>query len=437
MPLLSCEALRFISAARASRAEETGSLADAELRRREELLEQWRAQGGKTALATASNQKLAEDIAAHLGVFDEVHGSTDTANLKGKHKAAFLASHFGDTPYAYMADSSADIPVWENAAKSITVDASPSLKNSVEAIAQDVEHIGAPAAPARHMLRALRPHQWLKNLLVFVPMLAAHQMTADNALTSLSAFVAFCLVASSVYVLNDLLDLAADRAHPRKKERPFASGRLHIAHGTWLAPVLFLAGFLIALAAGKQLAAVVLLYFIVTTAYSLYLKRLLILDICTLAGLYTLRVIGGGAATGIPLSIWLLAFSIFFFFALATIKRQAELLNGVEEGKEKALGRGYHVNDLPTVANMATASGYMSIMILSLYLNSLNVQELYASPSFLWGICLVLLYWFSRVLVVTNRGDMHDDPIVFALKDRVSHACLLLILAFTVMGAFI
>ena len=285
-----------------------------------------------------------------------------------------------------MADSSADIPVWENAAKSITVDASPSLKNSVEAIAQDVEHIGAPAAPARHMLRALRPHQWLKNLLVFVPMLAAHQMTADNALTSLSAFVAFCLVASSVYVLNDLLDLAADRAHPRKKERPFASGRLHIAHGTWLAPVLVLAGFLIALAAGKQLAAVVLLYFIVTTAYSLYLKRLLILDICTLAGLYTLRVIGGGAATGIPLSIWLLAFSIFFFFALATIKRQAELLNGVEEGKEKALGRGYHVNDLPTVANMATASGYMSIMILSLYLNSLNVQELYASPSFLWGI---------------------------------------------------
>jgi 4-hydroxybenzoate polyprenyltransferase len=277
----------------------------------------------------------------------------------------------------------------------------------------------------------------VKNALVFVPMLAAHAFSPEVIGRSILAFIAFCLVASCVYLLNDLLDLAADRAHPRKRLRPLASGDLSLTHGTWMASVLLVLGLACAAPLGWKFLVVIIGYFIATCAYSLDLKRRPIIDICVLAGLYATRVVAGGAATAIPLSVWLLAFSIFFFFSLAATKRYAELIDGLASGKIKAQGRGYHIDDLPLVGTMMLASGYVSVLIMALYLNSPAVTKLYSSPSALWGICLVLLYWTSRTALVAYRGEMHDDPVVFALKDRTSQFCLLLVAGFAVAGAML
>ena len=278
--------------------------------------------------------------------------------------------------------------------------------------------------------KSLRPHQWLKNLLVFLPMLAAHQLTADTFVQSFLAFIAFGLVASSAYVLNDLVDLAADRSHPRKRNRPLASGALPTTHGIWLTPLLFVAGLIFAALLGFDFVLVMLGYYVATTAYSLDLKRRLIIDIFTLAALYTMRIIAGAVATGISLSVWLLAFSIFFFFSLAAIKRQAELVHGVACGEISAKGRGYHADDLPILPMMATSSGYASVLVMALYLNSPAVGELYSEPRALWGVCLVIFFWISRMVMLTHRGRMHDDPLVFAMTDLISHISLSVVIVF-------
>jgi len=394
----------------------------------------WRANGGRAALVTASHQKLANKVAAHIGEFDHAYGSSGTANLKGTRKATFLAEKFGEGRFAYIGNSTADLPVWRKAAKAITVSASPLLKAQVKAVTHDVEHLPGQRAPPITYLRVLRPHQWLKNLLVFVPMLVAHQFDVETLIQSLLAFVSFCLIASSAYVFNDLLDLSADRAHPRKRHRPLASGALPIAYGTLLAPLILAAGLANALATGNAFAAVVSAYFVTTMAYSLHLKRRLIIDVCVLAGLYAMRVVAGGVATGIELSVWLLAFSIFFFFSLAAIKRQAELVDGLGSGQAVGRRRGYRPDDALLMASMAAAAGYVAVLVMALYVNSPDVLKLHAKPQALWGICLVLLYWISRMVMVTHRGRMHDDPIVYAVKDRISQICLLLILLF-VAGA--
>ena len=284
-------------------------------------------------------------------------------------------------------------------------------------------------------LRALRPHQWQKNFLVFLPMLAAHRIDAGTFAQSLLAFVSFSVVASAVYVLNDLLDLEADRAHPRKRHRPFASGAIPLRHGGWMVALLLLAGLAAAVPLGWRFVLVMAAYVAATTAYSLYFKRQVVIDICLLAGLYTVRLIAGGVATGISLSVWLLAFSLFFFFSLAAVKRYAELVDGVARGTTRAHGRGYVVDDLPLVSAMALASGYVSVLVMALYVNSPTVLALYPNPHALWGICLVLLYWISRMVMETHRGRMHEDPVVYASRDPISHLCLLLVVVFAVGGA--
>ncbi|BAQ71663.1 prenyltransferase family protein (plasmid) [Rhodovulum sulfidophilum] len=399
-----------------------------------ERVRSWRAAGGRCVLVTATDQELADRIAAHLGLFDEVHGSDGTTNLKGPEKAAFLTRRFGAGGYAYIGDSPADLAVWRDAAHAITVNAPGTLRRQVEALGHETEHLGTEARPLRPYLRALRPHQWLKNVLVFLPMVAGHQLQAGVLLQSLLAFLAFSLVASSVYVLNDLLDLAADRAHPRKRNRPLASGALSIAHGTAMAPALLGLGFLIAAALGPAFLGVMAVYYLLTTVYSFDLKRRPIVDICALACLYTLRIVAGAAATGIVLSVWLLAFAIFFFFALAAVKRQAELVDIAARGALGASGRGYQVGDLAVVSQMSVASGYVSVLVMALYVNSPAVSELYSFPAALWGICLILLYWISRMIITTHRGNMHDDPVVYAAKDRVSQVCGLLIFALALIA---
>lgn len=394
----------------------------------------WRAQGGTAILVTASDDAIAQEIAAHLGIFDAAHGSDGTRNLKSVEKAAFLTERFGKGGYAYMGDAGADLPVWENAGKAITVNLPAPLRARVDGLPGEVEHLTTARPGLRDYLRAIRVHQWLKNLLVFLPMFAAHQLDAVTFMQSLLAFAAFSIVASSIYVLNDLLDLRADRAHPTKCRRPFAAGRIPISQASYLIAGLMAAGLVLSLFLGLSFALIMLSYVVLTTAYSMWLKRKAIVDIGTLAGLYTLRIVAGAAATGIPLSMWLLAFSVFFFLALAIVKRQAELTEAAARGQLKAAGRGYVVDDLPVLVMMAVAAGYVSVLVMALYIQSPAVADLYATPEVLGAICGVLLYWISRVILMAHRGHMHEDPVVFAARDRISQICALVIIA-TAVGA--
>lgn len=400
-------------------------------------IQSWREAGGRTALVTASDDKIAQDIAAHLELFDEVHGSDGAENLKGACKAKFLVETYGEKKFAYMGDSQADLAVWKHAKRAITVNLSTNMKARAAQVADEVEHLTTHATTTGAYLKAIRPHQWMKNILVFVPMLAAHDITGTTFFASLLAFISFSLVASSVYVLNDLLDLDADRAHPRKRLRPFAAGSIPIASGTWMAGGLLGMGGLIAAFLGPAFFAVMAGYYALTTGYSLYLKRRIVVDICVLAGLYTVRIVAGGVANAIPLSVWLLAFSIFFFLSLAAVKRQAELVDNVKQGKLKASGRGYHVDDLPIISMVSIAAGYVAVLVMALYVNSPGVMQLYANPEVLWGVCAVLLYWITRTVMLTHRGWMHDDPVVYAAKDRISQVCFLIILGFVLAGAIL
>ena len=397
----------------------------------------WREGGGKTALVTAADQTLADQIAQHLDLFDEVHGSDGSHNLKGPNKATFLVDRYGNKGFFYVGDSSADLPVWERSSKAVTIDISSALRTQVEAMDVEADHLISRPRSITPYLKALRPQQWLKNLLVFIPMLAGHQINAETVLQSILAFIAFCCVASSVYVLNDLLDLSADRTHPTKCNRPFASGAIPIAHSIWLAPGPLILGLLTAMFLGGQFFAVMFIYYLLTLAYSMWLKRIVVIDICVLAGLYTLRILAGSAATSITVSDWLREFSLFFFFTLAAVKRQAELVDCAATGKSSAAGRGYRVDDLPLISHLATASGFVSVLVLTLYFNSSEVAETYSSPSILWGSTIILLYWLARVFMITHRGGMLDDPIVFAVKDKVSWLCLAAIIFFVLTALLI
>jgi len=276
-------------------------------------------------------------------------------------------------------------------------------------------------------LRALRLHQWLKNLLVFVPLLTAHRfMDAESVMQSVIALVSFGLVASGVYVLNDLLDLTPDRQHPRKRRRPFAAGTLPLLHGLAAAPLLTVAGLALSLACNIQFTLVLLAYYVMTLASSLKLKRVVMVDVVLLAALYTVRIIGGTVAIDADLSFWLLAFSMFIFLSLALLKRYTELHSMLSSGKTKASGRGYSVEDLPLLQSLGSAAGYIAVMVMALYIDSPQSVALYSNPKLLWLICPVLLYWVSRVWVVAHRGEMHDDPIVFAATDRVSQVVVVL-----------
>lgn len=271
------------------------------------------------------------------------------------------------------------------------------------------------------LLKAMRPHQWVKNLLVFLPMVMSQAFDLGTFTLSLLAFFSFGLIASAVYLVNDLADLSADRRHPTKRNRPFAAGRLPIAAGARMVPVLVLAGAGLALLAGPGLLIAMLAYGVTTTAYSFRLKGTLGADIILLAVLYTLRIIAGSAATGIVPSMWLLSFSIFLFLSLGAVKRLSELVDLEQDtSRDKAAGRAYQTEDRPVIAMISTSAGFVAVLVLALYIDSSEVKALYASPEILWGLCLVLLYWISRTVLLAHRGLVNQDPVVFALTDRVS-----------------
>jgi 4-hydroxybenzoate polyprenyltransferase/phosphoserine phosphatase len=397
-----------------------------------DLIKTHREAGGRVALVTASDQGFAQAIADYLGCFDEVHGSDGARNLKGAAKAAFLTERFGEGGFDYAGDAAADLPVWAQAQKAITVGLAQSVKPRVVSAGGEVQHLKQARPKSSSALppaiKAMRPHQWLKNLLICLPALASHDAGAATWLAVVLAFIAMSLVASSVYIFNDLLDLSVDRGHVRKRERPLAAGTLSLEYGTVLGPLLFLSGLLIALLFMRYEFVLVLLgYFALTLAYSMVLKRQLIIDICVLAGLYTARVIAGAMATGIYVSPWLLALSVFLFLSLAAVKRQAELVSDAALGREGSSGRAYVTGDTPIVASMALSSGYIAVLVVALYISTPGLRSLYETPAYLWGICPVLLFWISRVVMITHRGLMDDDPVVFAMKDHVSRGCAVVI----------
>jgi 4-hydroxybenzoate polyprenyltransferase len=276
---------------------------------------------------------------------------------------------------------------------------------------------------ATAILRLLRPHQWAKNVLIFVPLLAAHGEGGAHALlNAVLAFISFCLCASAVYVLNDLLDVEADRAHPRKCRRPLAAGQVPLGMALALSPVLLVCAGLIAVFLPPRFGVIVGMYAALTTTYSFALKGLVLVDAICLAGLYTLRIIAGAAASQVPLSFWLLLFAVFLFLSLAFVKRYAELDGLRRQMRLKAVGRGYHVEDLPLLQSLGTAAGYLSVLVLALYINSPAIESLYRRPKYIWTLCVLMLYWISRVWMKAHRGTMHDDPVVFAFKDGFSIA---------------
>jgi 4-hydroxybenzoate polyprenyltransferase/phosphoserine phosphatase len=384
-------------------------------------LQQQRAAGARLVLATASNEKFAHAIAAHLGIFDQVIASDAMLNVSGRRKAALIAEKFPGKAFDYAGNSRIDLEIWRQARHAIVVNAPARVLAEARAISHVSHVIAGSRRGGRDYLAALRPHQWVKNLLLFAPMLAAHK-TQELSLVgqTLVAFCAFSLCASSVYILNDLLDLEADRRHPRKCQRPFAAGTLPILHGLLMIPALLLLAFGLALLLPREFLLILAGYYLITSLYSFWLKTIVLLDVSVLAGLYTLRIIAGAAAISIDSSFWLLAFSMFLFFSLAMIKRYAELLALQVAGKQEPAGRGYDISDLEGLANFGISSGFLSVLVLALYVNSPEVRMLYQHPQLIWLPCPLLLYWISRTWLKTRRNQMHHDPIVFALRDPVS-----------------
>jgi 4-hydroxybenzoate polyprenyltransferase len=358
-------------------------------------------------------------LSDHLGLFDGVLGSDGTINLSGAAKADALCERFGKAQFDYVGDSRADLKVWSTCNVAIVAGGRGAWRSGISGCQPGVVEIVGSQPGLRDYISALRPHQWLKNALVFVPAIAGHVLLT-TWFGSILAFISFCLCASAVYILNDLLDLRADRQHPRKRHRPFASGRVPIIHGAVMAPSLLLAAFSLTLFLPKVFAIVLAGYLVLTTLYSFWLKRKVLVDVIALACLYAARVIGGSVATGVLISQWLEAFSIFLFLSLALVKRSGELVDRVKSGRGDPGGRGYRLDDLPVIESMAAASGYLSALVMALYLNSEAVVNLYNKPHRLLLICVALLFWTSRMLLKAHRGQMDDDPIVFAARDRVS-----------------
>ena len=387
---------------------------------REELLDYLRterAQGRTLVLATASDMQIARPIADHLKLFDLIFASDGTTNLLGESKRDRLVSEFGEKGFDYAGNDRHDVVVWASARKAIVADSgSRGWRRGLAA-----------------RLNVLRPQHWLKNILILVPLLAAHRLY-EVALSgeALLAFVAFGCIASAGYLINDLLDLPADRHHPGKRFRPFAAGDVPLSYALRMIPVLLGLGCLAGLAVSPLFLGVASIYLALSLTYSLYVKKVVILDVIMLAGLYTMRILAGSAAVAIRPSHWLLAFSTFLFFSLALVKRYGELAVMKRIDGDGAKARGYELTDGELLAAMGIASGYLAVLVLALYISSDTAHRLYGRYELIWFLCPLLLYWISHVWLIAHRGRMPDDPVVFAINDRASRILILLMLAITV-----
>jgi len=393
-----------------------------------------KANGRKIILVTASPQSIANSIGEFLGIFDEIYGTQTEFNLKGSRKSAFLVNLFGEKGFVYAGDSNADLKVWLKSYEAIIISNSSAFISKVMRICNVEKVFGEKKSKIKLFIKQIRVYQWVKNVLILLPIAMAHNFSSSNLMNGILAFVSFSLAASSVYVLNDLFDLSSDRAHPRKKKRPFASGDIPLIHGFILTPLLIIISYSIGFCVNIDFILVLSFYLFLTTLYSFKLKKIVAVDIIILASLYTIRLIAGSVATEVFISKWLLAFSMFTFFGLALLKRYTELLLIDSMNKTATKGRGYYVGDSEIVLPAGIGSGLLAVLVFALYVNSPEVIALYNSPTILWLIAPLLLFWVLHVWLKAKRGEMTDDPIVFTVKDRTSQvigliAFLLIIVA--------
>ena len=387
------------------------------------IIESARSEGRSVVLATASNRKLALQVAEQLDIFDEVLASDRQRNLSAEDKRDALVERFGERGFDYVGNAHDDLPVLAAARRGFLFNPQAGLLQRARAQGTLVEPIPSPRPGTSPWPRALRLHQWLKNLLVFVPLLASHQIDDASLLgTGLLAFLFFGLCASSVYLLNDLLDLPEDRQHLTKRNRPFAAGQLSLKSGLIAVALLLLVAFGGAVwLMPPEFTAALAVYYLLTLAYSLDLKRRMLLDVMVLAALYTLRVIAGAAAFQIEPTFWMLAFSMFVFLSLAMVKRYAELHSAIERGAMgRTPGRGYRPSDLDMIATLGVVSGYLAVLVLALYIHDDATTSLYTHPELIWLAIPILLFWIGRAWMLAHRGEMHEDPVIFAARDRTS-----------------
>lgn len=406
----------------------------------QELLEFLRSEksaGRRLVLVTAADLSLARQVGDHLGIFDEILSSDGKRNLSGRVKAEALKERFGDRAFDYIGNDPIDKAVWGSAREALVASSCPAF---VEEIKREfkVSRVFPGQRPGfGPLLRAMRPHQWVKNFLLFLPLIMAHRVfELDLAWRSVLSFVFFSLCASSVYLLNDLCDLPSDRRHSSKRNRPLAAGELSLLRALVAIPILLCLSFAGAgLLLPVRFLGTLTIYFAFTLAYSLYLKQMIALDIIALSVLYTIRILAGGHAAEVPVSEWMLAFSMFFFLSLACLKRFSELMKLRKSDQSSAHGRGYLSGDLELVSQFGSSSAYLSVLVLAFYISSPEVSRLYANPQALWFVCPVLLYWLSRVWILAHRGEVNEDPILFAITDRASYGtgivCGLLLLIAT------
>lgn len=388
-----------------------------------EFITQEKNKGRKIVLATASHMIYARKIADHLGFFDEVIATEVEVNLSATRKAERLVNLYGKSGFDYAGNSMDDIAVWSCANEAIVVNPEAGVLTKAKKIGNVSQVIDAKPALIKTISKALRLHQWAKNALIFVPLLASHQILNIGKITDgVIAFILFGLCASSVYILNDLLDIQDDRHHQTKRKRPFASGALSINTGVLLFPLLLVSSFVGAyLLLPLNFLFALFVYYVLTVLYSFSLKRIVVLDVIVLAILYTMRMIAGTFTFEVSLTFWMLAFSMFIFLSLALVKRYTELAEARSAGNlEKARGRGYFPDDLEMISSLGAAAGYISVMVLALYIQDASTVSLYTRPQLIWLACPILLFWMSRVWLLAHRGQMHDDPVVFAIKDKIS-----------------
>jgi 4-hydroxybenzoate polyprenyltransferase/phosphoserine phosphatase len=399
-----------------------------------------RAEGRPIVLATAAHHRVANAIAEHLDCFDEILASSDSINLKGVNKRdaiARLVEKARWSGFSYVGDSEADLPVWRAADEIVVVKPSAALEARVRSMGKPVHVLGERQSVVRPMWRACRPHQWAKNVLLFLPMLLGHKVDVSTLMSVAIAFVTFSLCASAVYVLNDLGDVGADRSHPSKCKRPFASGSLSPLQGVVLAICLLVASFVMAAFFLPPMFRVLLLVYVAANVgYSIWWKQVPVLDVMVLACMYALRLEIGGVAAGVILSEWLLTFSLFFFTSLAFAKRYVELVRVAKLG-DAAMGRGYSSLDTDLLLVFGIASGYVAVLVLALYMNSDQMRSLYGSSRTMWFLCPLVMYWVTRVWLLARRGEIDDDPVVFALTDRTSVCTAAMCVALGALSSYI
>lgn len=386
----------------------------------------------KIMLASASPARWVETIAEHLKLFDHVISSTKEKNMKSHQKIAEIKRELGTQTFTYIGDTWADLPIWEKAHQRVVVNPTFFLEKRLRRSDKPLQVINEGTGFFRSLLKILRLHQSVKNLLLFLPILAAHKIGDKHLLIANSwAFFSFSFAAFFVYVLNDLLDIHADRSHTSKKFRPLASGDMSVLQAVGILPVLGGTSLICALQLeARGFLTWLIIYVIANIFYSFFLKKIFILDIVVLASMYTLRIFSGGAATEIEVSEWLLAFSNFFFFSLAALKRSTELMRSSASASST---RGYSRQDLPSMQIAGLAAGLISILIVVLYIQNPHVRVLYSHSDRLWFTTPVFLYWVTRVWALGYKDQINDDPVLFALKDKASWICLILV--FLIMGA--